>query len=338
MASIILSLILEIEVSSGSSDVWTAIAIPPTAAPCRFRIAEEVKMVDEPKLEMRISGSSGLWIWRCSWMQVMDKLLTRMCLLNASLVDSEERLRQLSWPNDGFLGRTRPFKRLNDKTTPEIGHHSHTQWHDNPTPEIGHHSHTQWHRTVHMALMGYFIVFSFVTKPGQTLEFLLWGTIVPLNFLAGYYCSIVASTPQPTVYASMTNLHQRLVIIHTHSDMTNLHQRLVIIHTHSDMTNLHQRLVIIHTHSDMTKLHQRLVIIHTHSDMTNLHQRLFIIHTHSDMTKLHQRLVIIHTVTWQNYTRCGKPMPVGGHNSSASMIYLRQVPQVELFATSNKVV
>ena len=53
-----------------------------------------------------------------------------------------------------------------------------------------------------MALMGYFIVFSFVTKPGQTLEFLLWGTIVPLNFLAGYYCSIVASTPQPTVYAS----------------------------------------------------------------------------------------------------------------------------------------
>ena len=56
--------------------------------------------------------------------------------------------------------------------------------------------------TVHMALMGYFIVFSFVTKPGQTLEFLLWGTIVPLNFLAGYHCSIVASTPQPTVYAS----------------------------------------------------------------------------------------------------------------------------------------
>ena len=52
-----------------------------------------------------------------------------------------------------------------------------------------------------MALVGYFIVFSFVTKPGQTLEFLLWGTIVPLNFLAGYYCSIVASTPQPTVYA-----------------------------------------------------------------------------------------------------------------------------------------
>ena len=57
------------------------------------------------------------------------------------------------------------------------------------------------HTHVHMALAGYFIVFSFVTKPGQTLEFLLWGTIVPLNFLAGYYCSIVASTPQPTVYA-----------------------------------------------------------------------------------------------------------------------------------------
>ena len=55
--------------------------------------------------------------------------------------------------------------------------------------------------TVHMALVGYFIVFSFVTKPGQTLEFFLWGTIVPLNFLAGYYCCIVASTPQPMAYA-----------------------------------------------------------------------------------------------------------------------------------------
>ena len=53
-----------------------------------------------------------------------------------------------------------------------------------------------------MALVGYFIVFSFVTKPGQTLEFLLWGTIVPLNSLVGYHCSIVASTPQPTAYAS----------------------------------------------------------------------------------------------------------------------------------------
>ena len=56
--------------------------------------------------------------------------------------------------------------------------------------------------TVHMALVGYFIVFSFVTKPGQTLEFLLWGTIVPLNFLVGYHCSIVASTRQPMAYAS----------------------------------------------------------------------------------------------------------------------------------------
>ena len=60
-----------------------------------------------------------------------------------------------------------------------------------PPPPTPPHTHTH---TVHMALMGYFIVFSFVTKTGQTLEFLLWGTIVPLNFLAGYYCSIVAST------------------------------------------------------------------------------------------------------------------------------------------------
>ena len=63
------------------------------------------------------------------------------------------------------------------------------------------HTHTLTH-TVHMALVGYFIVFSFVTKPGQTLEFLLWGTIVPLNSLVGYHCSIVASTPQPMAYAS----------------------------------------------------------------------------------------------------------------------------------------
>ena len=55
--------------------------------------------------------------------------------------------------------------------------------------------------TVHMALVGYLIVFSFVTKCGQTIEFLLWGTIVPLNFLVGYHCSIVASTPQPMAYA-----------------------------------------------------------------------------------------------------------------------------------------
>ena len=50
--------------------------------------------------------------------------------------------------------------------------------------------------TLHMALVGYLIVFSIVTKCGQTIEFLLWGTIVPL-----FYCSIVASTPQPMAYA-----------------------------------------------------------------------------------------------------------------------------------------
>ena len=63
--------------------------------------------------------------------------------------------------------------------------------------------------TVHMALVGYFIVFSFVTKPGQTLEFLLWGTIVPLNSLVGYHCSIVASTPQPMAYASTQTCKHR---------------------------------------------------------------------------------------------------------------------------------
>ena len=38
---------------------------------------------------------------------------------------------------------------------------------------------------LHMALVGYLIVFSFVTKCGQTIEFPLWGTIVPLNFPCG---------------------------------------------------------------------------------------------------------------------------------------------------------
>ena len=61
-------------------------------------------------------------------------------------------------------------------------------------------THTHTH-TVHMALVGYLIVFSFVTKCGQTIEFLLWGTIVPLNFLVGYHCSIIASTPQSMAYA-----------------------------------------------------------------------------------------------------------------------------------------
>ena len=70
------------------------------------------------------------------------------------------------------------------------------------------HPHTHIHtHTVHMALVGYLIVFSFVTKPGQTLEFLLWGTIVPLNFLMGYHCSIVASTPQPMAYAFTQYMH-----------------------------------------------------------------------------------------------------------------------------------
>ena len=88
------------------------------------------------------------------------------------------------------------------------------------------HTHTHMYtRTVHMALMGYFIVFSFVTKPGQTLEFLLWGTIVPLNFLAGYYCSIVASTPQPTVYA-FTHTHSGMSVISTliTNFITNVHE------------------------------------------------------------------------------------------------------------------
>ena len=62
-------------------------------------------------------------------------------------------------------------------------------------------TYTHIHHTVHMALVGYLIVFCFVTKCGQTIEFLLWGTIVPLNFLVRYHCSIVASNPQPMAYA-----------------------------------------------------------------------------------------------------------------------------------------
>ena len=63
-----------------------------------------------------------------------------------------------------------------------------------------------------MALVGYLIVFSIVTKCGQTIEFLLWGTIVPLNFLVGYHCSIVASTPQyPTTYGVRVHTHPHRV-------------------------------------------------------------------------------------------------------------------------------
>ena len=90
--------------------------------------------------------------------------------------------------------------------------HSFTQLWGRPCPHnsatANPHTHTHTY-TVHMALVGYFIVFSFVTKPGQTLEFLLWGTIVPLNFLVGYYCSIVASTPQPMAYASTQTCKHR---------------------------------------------------------------------------------------------------------------------------------
>ena len=51
-----------------------------------------------------------------------------------------------------------------------------------------------------MALVGYLIVFSFVTKCGQTIEFPLWGTIVPLNFLVGYHCSIEFPCGVPLFY------------------------------------------------------------------------------------------------------------------------------------------
>ena len=97
--------------------------------------------------------------------------------------------------------------------------------------------------TVHMALMGYFIVFSFVTKPGQTLEFLLWGTIVPLNFLAGYYCSIVASTPQPTVYAfthayTGSMLHSKIDIKHSIQLCLLLLYRLFWVINYTNKQNL----------------------------------------------------------------------------------------------------
>ena len=52
------------------------------------------------------------------------------------------------------------------------------------------HTHTHTH-TVHMALVGYLIVFSFVTKCGQTIEFLLWGTNCSIEFPCGvplFYC------------------------------------------------------------------------------------------------------------------------------------------------------
>ena len=85
-----------------------------------------------------------------------------------------------------------------------------------------------------MALVGYFIVFSFVTKPGQTLEFLLWGTIVPLNFLVGYHCSIVASTPQPMAYASTHCTHGTCGVLHCllFCDQTRPNLRISLVGYH----------------------------------------------------------------------------------------------------------
>ena len=49
------------------------------------------------------------------------------------------------------------------------------------------------------------LLFCDQTRPNLRIS--LVGTIVPLNFLVGYYCSIVASTPQPMAYASTMPLY-----------------------------------------------------------------------------------------------------------------------------------
>ena len=64
----------------------------------------------------------------------------------------------------------------------------------------------QEHSTVHMALVGYFIVFSFVTKPGQTFEF-------PCGVLLFYCCKypttygVRVHTPTPTKLSQSLIMH-----------------------------------------------------------------------------------------------------------------------------------
>ena len=55
------------------------------------------------------------------------------------------------------------------------------------------------------------LLFCDQTRPNLRIS--LVGYIVPLNFLAGYYCSIVASTQQPTVYA-FTHTHKYICLIY----------------------------------------------------------------------------------------------------------------------------
>ena len=58
---------------------------------------------------------------------------------------------------------------------------------------ILHHKQTHTHTPTHLT-HGTYGVLDCLLFCGQSIEFPLWGTIVPLNFLVGYHCSIPVHT------------------------------------------------------------------------------------------------------------------------------------------------
>ena len=60
------SVILVIDTRFWSSEDFTSTPTHPTAAPCRLRLAEYVKIEDLPILVTFISGSSCRWTCLCS--------------------------------------------------------------------------------------------------------------------------------------------------------------------------------------------------------------------------------------------------------------------------------
>ena len=154
--------------------------------------------------------------------------------------------------------RTHPHAHILTHTSSRTHPHAHILTHTSSRTHP--HAHIL---TVHMALVGYFIVFSFVTKPGQTLEFLLWGTIVPLNFLVGYYCSIVASTPQPMAYASILTHTSSRTHPHAHYTTSRTHPHAHILTHTSSRTHPHAH-ILMHT-SSRTHPHAH-ILTYMHGD------------------------------------------------------------------------
>ena len=59
------SVIFVIDIRFWSSEYFTATPKPPTAAPCRFRVADVVNIVDQPISIALIYGSTCRWTCLC---------------------------------------------------------------------------------------------------------------------------------------------------------------------------------------------------------------------------------------------------------------------------------